>query len=341
MADDRCSSMRASIDDFFARNGLTRQDKLDCFSLVRQLYPGYSIVPAPYQGYCSLSVLVGDDKVIQFRPHCYRLDIRVTDAARAVYGTFAPGTKYITTMSTSGLLVYAMDRIRGISLKEFREGTAGPSSSFEHLARLCMDFATFLSKSWIRDERSHVELGIVGKSIISRLATLCMNLPLRFRPTARRVLKNISQIQVLPWVLTHGDIVPGNLMVDSFSGHLLGLVDWAEAEYLPFGVNFYGLEEILGQMTPSGFQYHANADVLRGLFWGQLRKGIPELQNASVLEAVELARDLGVLLWHGIAFDNGAIDRVVEEEKDVNEICRLDAFLDLRKQKLISRKSKI
>jgi hypothetical protein len=122
---------------------------------------------------------------------------------------------------------------------------------------------------------------------------------------------------------------------------LLGLVDWAEAERLPFGITIYGLEEFLGEITAAGFQYHQDASDLRTIFWEQLINGIPELQNPRVLKAAKLARDLGVLLWDGIAFDNGAIDRVVQEGKDVDEIYRLDAFLDTSNSQVMDTRSNI
>lgn len=117
-------------------------------------------------------------------------------------------------------------------------------------------------------------------------------------------------------------------MLDSVTGRLVGLVDWAESEYLPFGVCLYGLEEILGELTPSGFVYHKDSGFLRELFWNELKKNIPELQE-DIIENVLMARDLGILLWYGIAFDDGAVDRVVQEGRDVSEIQKLDEFLNL------------
>lgn len=117
-------------------------------------------------------------------------------------------------------------------------------------------------------------------------------------------------------------------MLDSVTGRLLGLVDWAESEYLPFGVYLYGLEEILGELTSSGFVYHNDSGFLRSLYWNELEKHIPDLRGETK-ETVLMARDLGILLWYGIAFDDGAVDRVVQEERDVSEIQKLDAFLNL------------
>jgi hypothetical protein len=221
-----------------------------------------------------------------------------------------------------------MGRVEGISFKQFRANSALAGST-SHRVELCRDFAAFLAKSWHKGNIEELPLSQVGKTIVSRLKSLSISLPVRFQPTVRNVLRNLHRIEALPWVLTHGDIVAGNIMVQPSTSRLMGLVDWAEAERLPFGTCLYGLEEILGEMTGTGFQYHRDANKLREAFWTELQTYVPELEQESVLNAVRLARDLGVLLWHGIAFDNGAIDRVVQEGRDIEEIHRLDAFLEL------------
>lgn len=321
-------SFESSVDDFFIRSGLTLQDRLDCCSFIDGLYPGKSWVIAPCQGYCSLTVFVGDDDVVQFRPGNYRLDIKIVEAAREVYGSFAPDTRHIATLPKSGLLVYCMNKIPGVSLKHIRE-ISTMTDGVQYQARLCVDFASFVSRSWYRGSTTSIPLGIVGSSITSRLESLSAELPARFRPVAEQTLRQMTLIETLPWVLTHGDILPGNIIVEPSSGQLCGLVDWAEAERLPFGICLYGLEEILGEATASGFRYHFHATDLRRIFWNELKKQVPELLQAPVMRAVKLARDLGVLLWYGIAFDNGAINRVVQEGRDAEEIRKLDAFLEL------------
>ncbi|KAL2074326.1 hypothetical protein VTL71DRAFT_8104 [Oculimacula yallundae] len=319
-----------SIDSFFLRSGLTVQDRLDCYAFVEKLYPNSRISPASCQGYCSMTMFVGDDVVIQFRPLQYRLDLRITSAARNIYGTFAPETRYIATLPASGLLVYNMERVGGISFMDLRASKHDGGIPIHLRARLCTNFAAFLSKSWHKGTKRPEALGMVGRSIRTRLQSLCTDLPLRFRPKAQYILANLPHIEALPWVLTHGDIVAANIMVKPSTGSLTGLVDWAEAEVLPFGVCLYGLEELLGEMTPCGFQYIPEARRLRNVFWVELERRIPDLRQSHVLKAVKLARDLGVLLWHGIAFDDGAIDRVVQEGRDTEEIRRLDSFLDIQ-----------
>ena len=329
---DRLTVLEKSIDDFFRRSGLTSHDQLDCETFIQRLHPGRAISLASSQGYCSLTMFVGDDTVIQFRPSNYSLDLRITDAARRVYGSFAPETRCIGTVPASGLLVYSMNKISGVSFKDLCERN---TPAAHHRARLCRDFAGFLSKSWHHSKTTNVPLGVIGKSIVPRLKSLITDLPVRFQASARNVLSHLHQIEALPWVLTHGDVVAANIMVDPSSAKLTGLVDWAEAERLPFGVCLYGLEEILGGLTPTGFQYHGDASNLRDIFWQELTETIPELRETTVSEAVELARDLGVLLWYGIAFDDGAIDRVVQEGRDEDEIQKLESFLDIKKHSCI------
>ena len=114
MADEQ-ALLERSIEDFFHRAGLDAKDRLECLALVERLFPGRSIAPATCQGYCSMTLFVSDDTVVQFRPQIYRLDSNISEAAREIYGSFAPVTKYIATLPRSGLMLYSMDRIEGVS----------------------------------------------------------------------------------------------------------------------------------------------------------------------------------------------------------------------------------
>jgi hypothetical protein len=129
----------------------------------------------------------------------------------------------------------------------------------------------------------------------------------------QRVLASLDEIEALPWAMTHGDLIPANIMVVNVDDDdpaeeeeegglkLGGLVDWAEGEYLPFGVGLYGLEYLLGRTTGAGrFEYYPCAEELRGVFWQELEAGVPELGpgGGGLRARVEDARLLGVLLWY-------------------------------------------
>lgn len=317
------SALSAAV-AFLERSGLKSRDLIDCNDFLESHFPGVATEPVAHQGFCSYTVYLGNDRIIQLRPDNYQLDLNTIEAAQRAFGFYVPTTEYIA--KRSGLHIYLMSKILGISLKGFRATARHFPNAQLCRERMCQDFALLLARSWHYGKES-IPKGMVGSSLEARLEMLSTRLPSRFRAVAKHLLSQLALIESLPWVIQHGDLVASNIMLDPSTGQLSGLVDWAEAEILPFGICLYGLEELLGEMTSQGFLYCSNASLLRELFWKTLLQSIPELE--SNLTAVSMARDLGVLLWHGIAFDDGKIDRVVEEGRDDEEIAYLDTFLDV------------
>ncbi|KAK5708524.1 hypothetical protein LTR17_020610 [Elasticomyces elasticus] len=141
-------------------------------------------------------------------------------------------------------------------------------------------------------------------------------------------------LDALPVVLTHGDLIPSNIHVSAESWRVEGYVDWAEAEQLPFGLCLYGLEHLLGYMEKQGgtprFVYYSQAEELRATFWNALEQEVPEVKSNDVRKAIDVARAAGIFLWHGFAFDDGKLDRVVNLDDDAEEMELLKAHLGLR-----------
>lgn len=325
------ASTARSVTSFFSSHGLTEKDRLACDLSAQALFPNENITPAPTQGCCSYTVLAGDRQIVQFRPRKYQLDPVVIRAAKEVYSDYAPSIHFVGEINPSGLLMYTMEKIPGISYKEYRSTKIDltQEQTWNNQVQIIEDFAHFLVRSWHHRAEESPARGKVGSTIAARLHQLTQELPLRLRPSALAALKQIRKLDALPWVLTHGDIVPSNIMVDPTSSRLTGFVDWAEAEVLPFGLCLYGLEELLGFMTSMGWMYCHRSECLRSKFWRKLLAEIPDLAGSlQALDALSIARNIGVLLWHGFAWDDGAIDRVVRDGYDEEEICRLDAFLE-------------
>ena len=397
-------ALAPSIRGFLARCGLPPSTLGRCWASVRELYPAAEIRESPSQGYCSVTFCVGADLVVQFRPVAHQLDVELAGTVKQVYGEFAPETRLVGRLdcgdqgcegnasSSPVLLIYSMSRVPGYSLAEHRIKLAelaspalalataavpGPASappgsnpgldSFSDRESLVRDFARFLARGWSaaqRDPDVPRRTGKVGSTLRQRVEMMHRDLPARFRPAVEKALASLAAVEALPWTLTHGDVVPSNLMVeppvplllrrstggaaaaddddddDTAPLRLTALLDWAEAEHLPFGVGLYGAEELFGQTeTPwdavgpypprgSRFAYFADADALRTALWDELEARIPALRSDARLRGtVEAARRLGLLLWHGIAFDDGRLDRVVQEGRDDEEIQRLDLFL--------------
>jgi len=356
------------VDAFFARSGFPAEVRSLCWDFVRSRYPAAHITEAKSQGYCSYTFSVGDGEIVQFRPPSHRLNLAIVRLARTFYDHLVPETEYLGVVvvhesrtgadageadETPGddactqnpscfpsLYAYAMARAPGVSLAEFRASQVlhhhqGELSVCHNT--LLRDFAKFIAAGW-HTTRTVEELvkpslrGRVGSSIKWRLSIMRDGLPWRFRTTVEAILADLEEIEALPLALTHGDIVASNIMVeDAGPGpdiRLTGILDWVEAEDLPFGVGLYGLEELLGRTTQDGsFAYYSDAEALREIFWDELISEVPELDRGTELrKSVDMAHVLGMFLWHGIAFDDGKLDRVVEEGRDEEEIRRLDLF---------------
>lgn len=80
------------------------------------------------------------------------------------------------------------------------------------------------------------------------LQLLLCALPSRFHQIIQECLDSIKAIVSLPMVLLHRDFNDCNIMVDETSCHLTGIIDWAEAEIGPFGLNLYSLEGLTGTL---------------------------------------------------------------------------------------------
>ncbi|KAI7217497.1 hypothetical protein KC333_g4194 [Hortaea werneckii] len=177
--------------------------------------------------------------------------------------------------------------------------------------------------------------------MVSRLRKLEKDLPIpALREKARRTREAVEDggLDVVPIGLNHGDLLPSNLLVDPSSRTIKGYIDCAEAEVLPSGICLYGLEHILGYVEDADdsgkrakpqFVYYEQAEELRRIFWEEFEQLVPAVKRTDVRKALDLSRDVGILLWKAFAWDDGAIDRVVNLKDDLEEVACLEAWLTL------------
>ncbi|KAF2843585.1 hypothetical protein M501DRAFT_103940 [Patellaria atrata CBS 101060] len=350
------------MDSSSSNSGISDKDRIICDDTARRLYPSYTVTRSPFQGACSytLSLSPKDDYhhpgkhqstgiplILQFRPSCYPLDMTIAALAKATYGSFAPRTDAVDTLAISKekvFLMYEIERLNGVPYSSCQPQVYHlDEHTFKKQERLVSGFADFLSRGWVSTATSRGQTtctGKVGSQLTARLHQLAQELPSHeLRAYAQRIFQEVlsGKLDILPLVLNHGDAIPSNLMLDPDTFRFVGMVDWAESEMLPFGTCLYGLELLLGYMTtvPSNssvscsvhvFRYYEQADSLRSVFWERLGCRTPGLAASGIRAAVELARDVGVLLWYGFAWDGGKIDRVVDGVSDAVEVRYLEAF---------------
>ncbi|KAK3716971.1 hypothetical protein LTR37_006026 [Vermiconidia calcicola] len=349
---------------FFARNGLLSEDVERCLDLVRTLFPGCVFDHAVHQGGCSYTLKMkkldhssttGDDPsfitakgafIVQFRPLKHAISVTVADEARQLFGSLVPTFRelgFVDITSTSKLQACQISNISGERFSDLQPvGTQLDIISVRRYVSLLEGLAKFYAIAWEAakargsDGRQNKCEGRVGSTMLLRLQKLEQHLPSSLlRGKARSIRQRVQQggLDALPIVLTHGDLIPSNIMVDRGTWRVTGFVDWAEAEYLPFGLSFYCVDRVLGFVEqPSGacgprFVWYKQEYDLRCAFWNMLTYRIAELQAHAIKNAVRLARSVAILLWHGIAFDDGKLDRVIDPIEDAEGLAYLNAFL--------------
>lgn len=301
-----------------------------------------------------------EDFIVQIRPWQHSLDLDATHAAKLTYGCLAPTIRKLNCSLPGRLEAFEMERMQGVPFKQVqcRKKTLD-DESWKMQCTMIRSFANFVSKGWISSTHisdlpsrrlradspitdtssSSTPLflsqcpGKVGSQILCKLSRLAQELPdLHLRNRAAETLSSLKEMQDWPVVLNHGDLVPSNILIDPSTREISGVVDWAEAEFLPFGTCLYGLEHFLGYLdtfTPHSprYYYHDKAAELRRAFWNCLWEEAPQLREKGTMKNLEVVRDVGVFLWYGYAWDEGRIDRVVNARDDVVEVCMLRAFL--------------
>ncbi|KAF1952127.1 hypothetical protein CC80DRAFT_180337 [Byssothecium circinans] len=353
--------------NFWARVGLRDSDRDVCVRAIERVYKVSEVEEFGDQGYCSFTLMVTlpsseHSLIVQLRPRQHDLDLNIAEEARKTYGNLAPRVRGLDVRLPGGLSAFEMELVDGVPLSKIKSTASTMDEEYwMKKVKLVESFASFIARAWpspsnpaVSSRRIRADslvfdgpgwlspcTGVVGANIVPKLRQLARELPDRgLRLRAQETLESLLRITEYPVVLNHGDLIPSNILVDPETWEITGLVDWAEAEVLPFGTCLYGLEHLLGSIvdhypSPSliyasptsrpKFVYHERAEELRRMFWGTLVGEAPELNRS--LGEVRLMRDVGVLLWSGYAWDEGRIDRVVNEVDDGEEIACLRAFL--------------
>jgi aminoglycoside/choline kinase family phosphotransferase len=126
-----------------------------------------------------------------------------------------------------------------------------------------------------------------------------VSLPDRFRPLIQQSLDSLPAIFSLPMVLLHRDFGICNIMVNEDSCHLVGVVDWAESEITPFGLNLYSIQQLISTAhLKDGWMRYGHYAVLEDAFWSTFSAEAGGLAQETV-EIVKAARVMGLLLSRG------------------------------------------
>jgi hypothetical protein len=155
---------------------------------------------------------------------------------------------------------------------------------------------------------------------------LARSLPPRFAPNLGKVRQELPALfsGALPFVLNHGDLCEMKLLVNSTTGNITGIVDWAEARVLPFGFSLWALETILGCMNSKGWRYYDNRREFEHPFWHPFSEGASSVSDLG-FQLVGAARVAGLFYRYGFIVEGKEVKGVVDQA-DASSLAYLDAF---------------
>ncbi|KAF9766949.1 hypothetical protein IL306_000545 [Fusarium sp. DS 682] len=299
-------SVEDEISNFFAKTSASRPD---CDARAEELVGGMA-TPVNVQGNCSYSVYAGPclDYVVQFRLKSLKLDMKIASLASQVYGSLAPTVSFEGQVGDESkdkepLYVYVMSRMKGMTHLDFILAHDCPDNSPETFAqrlRLMADVARFFALAWKAPQPvDQTYRAKVRETLARELRMLLEALPVRLHHIIRKCIDSMDAILSLPMVLLHRDFGTCNIIVDEVTCHLVGVIDWAEAEICPFGLNLHSLQSLTGKLhLQNGWMRYDDYDNLHQVFWTTFKDEVGGLTDDRI-EAIRLSRITGLLLSRG------------------------------------------
>lgn len=163
----------------------------------------------------------------------------------------------------------------------------------------------FFAQSWNNPQQlSEADADVLLSEVQSNFEKMAQSLPQRFESNLERVRQELPSLfsGAFPFVLTHGDLNEINTLVDTDSGNITGIVDWAEARILPFGFALYGTEYFFGYMSPDGWHYRDDHRELERLFWQTFQESVKGFSDDD-LRLIRAARMAGMFYRHALVLD--------------------------------------
>jgi hypothetical protein len=340
-------SLDDTIKSFFeTQPGVTRQQ---CDNLAISLVGG-PVSPTPIQGAFSYTVIAGvqQAKIVQFRAQSSVLDMKTLSLARAIHGEIVVACAYHGDIGQpSPLSVYEMDRLPGTTYIEARcinghstepspETSLQHSNTVEDFARYVELYATsdradctgrFFAASWKHRQIKPLDVAeTIHKDCEQKLELLSRVLPVRYTESLSKARTELPLLftSAYPLVLSHDDLCEMNILVDLNSGHITGIIDWAEARILPFGFSLWGFENVLGFMDSQGWHYYNNHRELEKCFWQAFEQSVGGVSEAD-RQAIRVARMVGFFLRYGFVWEDG-VRQIPAKESD-SSLKYLDALV--------------
>lgn len=331
---DENSWSEKAIREFFAARHCPTRDQ--CDQLALSISGARTIRPVDVPGSLSYTVIGmlpansqrhAEAEIISFREPGSTLDARIISLARKIHGGLIPHAISQGVMPGSDPLlhVYTMPLLPGVACLDVLSYQAQLNTTettktmhfITHLARylqsplssLSRPIAEFYQPRYFARCYSHVQSvepevrSRNERSILRRLAAL-KRLPAPPISTASilRLEAKLPQFfdSAYPQVLTHGDLSKTNVLVNSETYEITGVVDWSLATVQPFGMELDSLFLMTGCMDTRGWHSYECQSQLWEAFWVAFweETEIEDRHRKSFRDQAETAAQIGALLHY-------------------------------------------
>ena len=276
------------------------------------------------QGSRSYTLLCpSQSKIVQFRLKPFDED--VMKLARQIHGTLVPS---VTALHDFALPVYVSPVIPGrIHILQSFPPEAFP---LERQLNTVVEVARFAAKSaFYPQPASSLSSTSWTATAAETLRKLTQNEEVRkveprFKMKAALLLEKLGSLRVLPLVLSHGDFVEINIMVDGH-GHVTGVIDFEDAGTEVLGMNLFGVyESFFGHMNQQVWTFFDQPAgdgsgrsvrmVLETAFWDTFWESLPaHMTRSSLEEAMMVALEIGMINRY---FVRGLLETLDLESQD-------------------------
>ncbi|KAK6004344.1 hypothetical protein QM012_008206 [Aureobasidium pullulans] len=312
---DTSALSEMQIRDFFENNIPTTQ-KL-CDDRAKEM-TGKTVSPTTCQGGSSYTVAAGET-IVQFRRPDSFLDMDLMSSIEQAYQGFVP--RHRDRGLFHNLRVYTMNNVGGQSMYLVRDLLY--KDDYKLLRNTIDSYAKFFASAYHSTPLTlqGPDRGELFQTYLSRLQQLREGLPERFHAILDQLIPQLPDIldQAWPLVPNHTDLLENNIHVDPMTGTIVGICDWRDAEFSPFGMSLGGLETMLGVRTlnDNGWSYFPMQRELREQFWTSFYHHLGSTSEAQ-RQCIETARLTGLFLANGFVQDEcGNVTPATEDSLDL------------------------
>lgn len=188
-------------------------------------------------------------------------------------------------------------------------------------------FIRFFAESWTHRQTLSVDQrDALYRQQDQDLDQLSQSLPSRFSSVLAQIRTQLPLLYhpSYPLSLAHDDLSETNMLIDAQTGHLTGIIDWADAKVVPFGFALWGFFNVTGYMASTGWHFYPNAELLEQTFWEVLEESAGNISDDS-RGLIRASCTIGVFLRYGFRWIDA--DTKIPVGNEDSSIRYLDALL--------------